>query len=334
MATIRVEGADVQFDCRDDDVIMRAALRAGYGFPYECNVGCCGTCRFELLEGKVAQQRVDPPAWSERDKQRNRYLGCQARALSDCRIKLRLDDRYRRAQRPVQTRATLVETGRITHDITEFAFELATATFFRPGQYALLGLPEVEGDRAYSLCNLPQDGRRWRFQIKRAVGGTATKKLFDVLRIGDDIGLDGPYGNAYLREDAPRDILCLAGGSGLSPMISIARAAAASKALRRRSLRFLYGGRAPRDICGEDMLAELPGWGTRISYHAAISEQGHSDWPGPVGFIHQVAAEMFGDDLASYEIYFAGPPVMAEAVRKMLFHAKVPFEQVHFDAFY
>ena len=93
MATIRIEGTDVRFECRDDDVIMRAALRAGIGFPYECNVGCCGTCRFELLEGKVAQQRADPPAWSERDRQRKRYLGCQARALSDCRIKLRLDDR-------------------------------------------------------------------------------------------------------------------------------------------------------------------------------------------------------------------------------------------------
>lgn len=334
MATIRVEGSDIQFDCRDDDVIMRAALRAGLGFPYQCNVGCCGTCRFELLEGSVAHQRADAPAWSERDRKRNRYLGCQARALSDCRIKLRLDDRYGSGQRPVQNRARLVETGRITHDMTEFAFDLETATSFRPGQYALLGLPDVEGDRAYSMCNLPEDGRQWRFQIKRVARGTATKKLFDGIMIGGDISLDGPYGNAYLREDAPRDILCLAGGSGLSPMISIARAAAASDALSRRNIRFVYGGRTPRDICGENMLAELPGWGERISYHAAISEQGHAAWPGPVGFIHEVAAGLFGNDLASYEIYFAGPPAMAQAVQKMLFDAKVPFGQVHFDEFY
>ena len=334
MATIRVEGTDVQFDCRDGDVILRAALRAGLGFPYECNVGSCGNCRFELLEGNVAHERADAPAWSERDKKRNRYLGCQARALSDCRINLRLNDRYRCAHRPVQNRARLVETGRITHDITEFAFDLEAATSFRPGQYALLGLPGVEGGRGYSMCNTPDDGRQWRFQIKRVPGGMATTKLFDRMVIGDGISLDGPYGNAYLREDAPRDILCLAGGSGLSPMISIVRAAAASDALRRRRIRFVYGGRGPRDICGEDMLAELPGWGERIHYHAAISEQGHAAWPGPVGFIHEVAASLFGNDLASHEIYFAGPPPMAQAVQKMLFEAKVPFDHVHFDAFY
>jgi len=334
MATIRIDGSDSEFECAADDVILRAALRAGLGLPYECNVGSCGNCRFELLEGAVEHERSDPPAWSERDLKRNRYLGCQARPLGDCRIKVRRDDNSRSLHRPVRIRATLVDRRPITHDISEFAFELSNPSGFRPGQYALLAVPGVTGNRAYSMCHPPEAGKPWRFQIKRVPGGSATTRLFDGLAPGDEIGFDGPYGNAWLREDAPRDILCIAGGSGLSPMIAVARAAAASPALAGRQIHFLYGGRAPRDICGEDMLRALPGWGERIHYHAAISETGHTGWTGSTGFVHELAGTLFGDRLAAHEVYFAGPPAMAQAVQKLLFDAKVPAEQVHFDEFF
>jgi toluene monooxygenase electron transfer component len=155
--------------------------------------------------------------------------------------------------------------------------------------------------------------------------------------VGDTIHVDGPYGMAYLREDAPRDILCLAGGSGLSPMISIARGFATSEKLAGQNLHFIYGGRAARDICGEPMLKCLPGFGERIFYHPAISAPDNDPertWTGRVGFVHAVAQEMHGENLKDFEIYFAGPPLMAEAVQKMLVEMKVPQGQVHFDQFF
>ncbi len=334
MATIRIDGTDIDYECPDDDVVLRAALRNGLCFPYECNVGSCGNCRFELLEGEIVHEWDSPPAWGERDRKRNRYLGCQARALTDCRIKVRQDENCISRYRPVRTRARLTDSRPITHDISEFAFAPDEAGSFLPGQYALLELPDVEGRRAYSMCNLPSDGGEWRFQVKRMPGGVGTAKLFDGLKVGDEVGIDGPFGMAWLREDAPRDIVCIAGGSGLSPMVAIARAFVGSEALGGRRLHFFYGGRAPRDICGEDMLAELPGWGERINYHAAISEEGHGGWTGPVCFVHELAAENLGEGIAEHEVYFAGPPPMAMAVQKMLFDLKVPFGQIHFDQFY
>jgi toluene monooxygenase electron transfer component len=337
MARITIAGTDIAFDCPADDTIMRAALRSGLGFPYQCNVGSCGTCRFELVEGEVEHERVDPPAWNERDKKRSRYMGCQARALTDCTIKVALDPANVSRDRPRRTEAELTGTHDLTYDIREFRFRLAEPVPFLPGQYGLFYLAGVKGGRAYSMSNVTDNGADWEFQIRRVPNGAATTRLFEGLTPGETIEIDGPYGLAYLREDSPRNILCLAGGAGISPMMSIARGAAASGALNGRKIHFVFGGRTPRDICGEAELRALPGYGERLHYYPAISHPELAEgqlWDGRVGLIHNATREIFGERLGDFEIYFAGPPAMGKAVQKMLFELKVPPEQVHFDEFY
>jgi toluene monooxygenase electron transfer component len=142
---------------------------------------------------------------------------------------------------------------------------------------------------------------------------------------------------AYLRTEPARDIVCIAGGSGLAPVLSIARGVAANPAMDGVRLHLFYGGRGARDICGEEMLRALPGFGERFFYHPIISMPDEAElatWSGKVGFVHELARDTIGVDLPAHEIYFAGPPAMAQAVQRMLFDAGVPGAQVHFDAFY
>lgn len=333
--TIRLGGGEQAYFCGENDVLLRAAQRAGIAFPYECNVGSCGNCKFELVEGDVAMLWSEAPGWTEKDRLRNRYLGCQARPLGDCTIKLRPDTRYTPRHRPQRISARLTARRRITHDIEEFQFSLDKPQSFEPGQYALIHLPGVQGPRAYSMSNVSSDGAIWEFQVRRVSGGRGSQVLFEALVPGQLLEIDGPYGMAWLRRDAPRDILCLAGGSGLAPMISIARGASAEPALQKQQIHFLYGARTPADVCGEDMLRALPGWGERIHYEAVVSSSTETQsWSGAVGFLHEVVQERFGEKLAQMEIYFAGPPAMAQAMQQMLLGAKVPFDRVHFDQFY
>src|ERR1043165_7445654 len=91
---IQIAGTEHSFPCSGDDTVMRAAQRAGYAFPYECNVGSCSNCRFELVEGEVSMAWAEAPGWGEKDKQRKRFLGCQSHPGGDCTVKLRLDERY------------------------------------------------------------------------------------------------------------------------------------------------------------------------------------------------------------------------------------------------
>jgi toluene monooxygenase electron transfer component len=336
--TVQISGTDQRFTCAQGDTLLRAALRSGIGFPYECNVGSCGNCKFELIEGSVANSWPEAPGLSDKDRARKRALGCQSCPSSDVQIKLRPSDHYRPVHAPLRTSARLVSTRAITHDIAEFRVELAQPMAFAPGQYALVQLPAVTGARAYSMSNYDSaQTKTLDFQVRRVPQGKGSAALFDELKNGDSVQIDGPYGMAYLRDNAPRDILCIAGGSGLAPMVSIARGAFATPALQAHKLHFVYGARMPQDVCGQDMVAALQGWSERGTYHAAVSglDATQALPAGQLrGYVHEVVGLLYGAQLPAMEIYFAGPPLMAQALLKLLVERKVPMEQVHFDQFY
>ena len=317
---------------------MRAALRAGVGFPYECNSGGCGSCKFEVLEGEVESLWPEAPGLTERDRQKGRLLGCQCRAKTDLRIKVRIAPDCSPIIKPKRIRAKFVAMHEITHDIRELRFVTEGGADFLAGQYAMLAIPGVSTPRAYSMSNVGNSDGEWHFQIRRVANGVATDKLFHHLHAGEEIEIDGPYGLAYLRTEVERDIVCVAGGSGLAPMVSIARGAAQSGMLKTRQLHFFYGGRTTRDICGESFLNELPGFGDCIHFHPVVSLPSNDSgvhWSGETGFVHELVRRIFGDSLPSFEFYFAGPPLMTQTLQEMLMVGyRVPFEQLHFDRFF
>ena len=222
--------------------------------------------------------------------------------------------------------------------MAEITFTADRAAEFLPGQFAMLQLPGIDGPRAYSMSNTANPQGEWRFIVKRVPGGKGTAFLFDDLQPGTVIRSDGPFGKGYLRTDNPREIVCIAGGSGLSPIMSILNGVAEDPALVGRRVHLFYGARGPADACVEGLLAEVPGLRERVELHVAISDDaapGASEWTGARGMIHEVARQALGEACADYEYYFCGPPPMTDAVHRMLLlEAKVPASQLHFDRFY
>ena len=341
--TIQLAGTDQSFPCAENDTLLRAALRSGIAFPYECNVGSCGNCKFELLEGVISSCWPEAPGLSDKDRARNRGLGCQSRPTGPLQIKLRTSDKYAPQFPPVRTAAKFIASSTITHDLSEFTFETDVPLPFLSGQYALIQMAGIAGPRAYSMSNVglfsgeTSAGRLIEFQVRRVPGGQGSAHLFDHLKAGDNVEIDGPYGMAYLREHIERDILCIAGGSGLAPMVSIARGAFSSPQMRDIKLHFVYGARAVQDVCGLDMLNTLPHWNERGTYQAVVSGAAASDHlpDGYLsGFAHDAVASIYGERLQQMEIYFAGPALMGQSLLKTLIDLKVPMDQVHFDQFY
>ena len=330
------------FPCARGDTLLRAALRAGLPASYECNSGGCGTCKFVLEAGAADDVQVDPPGLTPRDKRKGRRLACQAVPSVDCTVAMTVAAGSEVPLRPSRRVGTVTAARALTHDLRELTIRTPEPADFLPGQFAMLAPPWPDGtgaavlgtDRAYSMSNLPNPDGHWQFQIKRVPGGAYSSRLVDEVGLGSRVVIDGPYGHAYLRPGA-RDVVCIAGGSGLAPMVSVARALAARPDAADRRLDFFYGGRSEVDLCAAEFVGEVAPRLREANFVEALSGEAGAAWAGPRGFLHEVLATHAPADLADRGIYLAGPPVMTDAVvRYLVLERGLPADHIHFDRFF
>lgn len=335
--TIRIAGSDAGYTNSAGDTLLRAGLRAGIGLSYECNAGSCGTCKIDLVSGEVADLWPEAPGIKQRDRDRGRRLACQSVPRGECTIKTRVAELYVPKHRPLRMAARLEATREITHDIREFSFRAEPTAHFRAGQYAMLTLPGASAPRAYSMSNTSNDDGLWQFMIRRTPTGAVSNALFE-LSPGASVELDGPFGLAYLREDSERDIVCIAGGSGIAPMVSILDAAAAHEQARHLGAWLFYGGRGPADVPAISKVLKSHHLERGLEWHPVISVPAlaeGTDWNGEFGFVHELLPRKLPKPLPEYEFYFAGPPPMIEAtIRLLVAENQVPQTQLHFDRFF
>lgn len=327
-----IEGGGVFDVSADEASLLRGALRAGVGFPHDCSVGGCGNCRFDLVSGEMEALWPEAPGLSERDRKRGKRLACQSRPLGDCTIRVRPAEEYMPRLLPRRMQAVLVRRRPVTADISEFVFKTREGACFLAGQYALLHPPGVGGPRAYSMSNVPNGDREWRFVIRRVPGGRGSNAMFDTLAEGEGIEIDGPYGHAYFRENVERTVVCIAGGSGVGPIASIARAAVATSSARE--VLVFEGARTQADLCLPTVLA---GDLDRLASFTPVlsAEAEGSDWPGARGFVHAAVEQAVAGRVDTCEFYFAGPPPMIEALQDLLLMRwGVPVARIHYDRFF
>ena len=332
--SVRVAGTDIAYAAAEGDNLLRAGLRAGIGLPYECNAGGCGSCKFELIGGEIEELWTEAPGLSAKDRARGRRLACQCRARSDCEIRIRPNPSFLTPTPPRVLEAEYLGHRSVTAHMRELRFRGPGPATFLPGQYALLDVPGAGQMRAYSMSNLPNAVGDWDFIVRKVPNGRVSTMLFESLRPGQRIGIDGPLGLAHWRADDSRDIVCIAGGSGLAPIVSIANAAA-MQASGGRPIWLFYGGRGPADLpVFDEWLLDA----AKVRVSVAVSAPELADaaaWSGERGFVHELVARTLTGDVAAHRYYLAGPPPMIEtAVRMLMVEHKVPAQQIHYDRFF
>lgn len=202
--------------------------------------------------------------------------------------------------------------------------------------------------RAYSMANHPAEGNLIMLNIRIATPpwdkargtfmkvppGICSSYIFS-RKPGDKITISGPYGEFFIKE-TDREMLYIGGGAGMAPMRShIFHLFYTEKTTRKVS--YWYGARSMREIFYESDFRELEKKFPNFSFHIALSEPVPEDnWTGLTGFIHQVVYDEYlshVEEPEDIEYYMCGPPMMNEAVQKMLYDLGVPEEMIDFDDF-
>ena len=207
------------------------------------------------------------------------------------------------------------------------------------GQYATLKVDGLDKPRAYSFAKSPKSENKneYTFFIRQVPGGEFSNWL-DKNRTGEKIIISAPLGYFKL-DDSKDDMICIAGGSGMSAVNAIVEEAIHQKV--KRNCYFFYGARTQKDLYLVDELSKISEkWDKdyKFEFIPVLSEEPEgSDWSGARGFVtdyfkdHYLEKGIVSAD--SCKAFFCGPPPMIDAGAKVLKEAGVSESSMFFDKF-
>jgi Na+-transporting NADH:ubiquinone oxidoreductase subunit F len=294
--------------------------------------GSCGLCKVKVEKGAGQYLPTELPWISEEEKAENVRLSCQLKVKED--LSIRIPDELFNVK---EFQATVAKIRDLTHDIKEVTFDLnePSEISIRAGQFVQLRVPEYELTdepvyRAYSAASVPSDKRHVELEIRYVPNGICTTFVHKYLKEGDPVVFNGPYGEFFLR-DTEREIICIAGGSGMAPIKSILLDMA-EKGINRRT-RYFFGARSKRDLFLLDEMKELEERLPNFRFIPALSAPEPEDnWDGETGLITDVVAKHM-ESSDNTEAYLCGSPGMIDACVKVLTDKGVPEELIYYDKF-
>ncbi len=203
--------------------------------------------------------------------------------------------------------------------------------------------------RAYSMANHPAEGNIVMLNIRIATPpfdrvnggfqkvnpGICSSYIFS-RKPGDKVTISGPYGEFFLK-DNDNEMMFIGGGAGMAPMRSHLFHLFHTLKQTDKQVTFWYGARSWREVFYFDQFKEIEKNFPNFSFHLALSDpQPEDNWEGPTGFIHQVIHDQYlskHEEPEEIDYYLCGPPMMNDAVQKMLYDLGVPDENVLYDDF-
>lgn len=310
--------------------ILDAALADGIDYPHGCRSGRCGTCKSRLVSGEVYLLEHSRFALSGEEKAQGLILACRAIPTTDAIVAWLdgVEEAPSHPRRCLNGRVTAIADA--THDIKriEIVIEGAERLAFTAGQYARLTFPGAP-TRDYSMASGPRE-RALEFHIRRVPNGAATERIHTLLKIGDPMMVEGPFGSSHLREQHAGPILCVAGGSGLAPIKGIVEAAIARG--MKQPIHVYFGARSERDLYLVDHFEGLAQRQPNLSFTPVLSDA-HSGALWRTGLVTDaVALDLM--DLDGWKAYVAGPPPMVDAAIKACVARGLRDADLHADVFY
>ena len=320
------DGVTRFIECRPGETVADASYRVGINIPLDCRDGACGTCKCRVQSGAYDGGSYIEDALTEEEAAEGLALACQMQPETDLVLDIFASSEVCKTKgQTFQTRLKAVD--RLSSTTIAFSLEAAAALAFLPGQYVNVLVPGTDQRRSYSFSSPPGAGTL-SFLVRDIQPGLMSTFLREKAQPGTPMEFIGPAGAFYLRE-VKRQLLFLAGGTGLAPFLAML-GRLAQTGTGGPPVHLVYGVTNDEDLVGLDRLEEyaarIPGF--TFATCVAAAESAHPR----KGYVtsHIEPGHLNGGDV---DIYLCGPPPMVDAVRGWLAEQGVTPANFYYEKF-
>lgn len=331
---IDINSGNKEFTVKGGGSLLETLASQKIFIPSACGGrGTCAYCKVIVKEGAGPFLPTEEPYIDPKAREEGVRLACQVKVRNDIKIQIPED------LLAIKEYACVCERIRdLTYDIKELRLKLPEAMKYTPGQYVQFRAPKYKGSpeevyRAYSISSDPADKEAVELVVRLVPGGICTTYIFEHLKESDEVLINGPYGEFYLR-DTLAPMIFIAGGSGIAPIKCLLHQIR-NDAIKRKGI-FFFGVRALKDLF---MIKEMEAFEDQIPdfrFVPALSQPDEGDkWDGALGRITDVVKDYLAKqpDAASYEGYLCGSPGMIDASIAVLTQAGIPEDRIFYDKF-
>lgn len=322
-----------EYEVRGGRSLLSTLMGESVFIPSACGGrGSCGLCKVKVTDGAGQLLPTELPWLDDEERAQNVRLSCQIKVKNDMRIEIPEE-----LFSVKQFTAKVARIRDLTHDIKEVTLDLIEpeAIEMVAGKFIQLQTPEYELTdepvyRAYSVSSAPSITNQVEVEIRKVPDGICTTYVHEYMKEGDEVIFNGPYGDFFLR-DTQRDVVCIAGGSGMAPIKSILLDMVEKGT--NRKVRYFFGAVTKRDLFLIDEMKELESKLPNFEFIPALSGPLQEDnWEGETGLITDVLDSHLetGENI---EAYLCGSPGMIDACINVLTKNGVPDELIYYDKF-
>ncbi len=223
-----------------------------------------------------------------------------------------------------------------THDVKTFRFTNpdggALPFEHIAGQYLNLALT-IDGrrvNRSYTIASPPTRRDYCEISVKRAIDGYGSHHLHDTWKEGQRIKISAPAGKFHFSGDGKRIVL-IAGGIGITPMMSVVRAM--TDRGWAGELYLVFSVRLVKDIVFREEIAQLQAAHRNLKVLITVTNDADNEWPAARGQISRELLEGFIPSFTSGPVMLCGPDKMMTAMRQLLVGMGIPDAEIHQEAF-
>lgn len=217
-----------------------------------------------------------------------------------------------------------------TPTVKSFRVELPVPVDFFPGQFFMVSFPNdssIKISRAYSIASSPTEKNYLEIALNKI--GAFTTKMFE-LREGDLLRFKGPYGKFYFSEEMKNDLVLVAGGTGIAPLIGIIRYCTDKKLGNK--IKLFYSVKTPEEIIFHDDIKRLKQKNSNFDYLITITKpEDNHVWSGRRGRIEQNLLAENIENISESACFLCGSKEFVDNIISMLQNIGVKREQIKTD---
>jgi ferredoxin-NADP reductase len=201
-----------------------------------------------------------------------------------------------------------------TYNVKSFRLEVKGDISYKAGQFLQVFLKSGQGELShyFSISNSPTE--KGYLEFTKKITESEFSLLLDSLKTGDTLKIKYPFGAFTFEGEYPK-IAFLSGGIGITPIRSIIKYVIDKKL--DTDMVLMYANRSSKDIAFKDDFDIMQKVNPKLKVVYLISEA-EAGWQGKVGHINSLMIKEEIPDYASRRFYSCGPPLMVEAIKKIL----------------